>query len=213
MEKLKSTLPNMLIVLTGICVIAGAILAAVNNMTAGPIAEAQALALEQAIKDVTPEFNNKPSEEAFMAVTPEGDSLKVYPAKMDGELVGVAVESINRNYKAFSGDIKVVVGFDVNGKILNYSVQQHSETPGLGAKMQDWFSDENKPKQNIKGRQMPEKGLSVSKDGGDVDAITAATITSRAFLDAVNRAYSAFMNTDATSSATSTNEEGGNDHE
>ena len=53
MEKLKSTLPNMLIVLTGICVIAGAILAAVNNMTAGPIAEAQALALEQAIKDVT----------------------------------------------------------------------------------------------------------------------------------------------------------------
>ena len=60
---------------------------------------------------------------------------------------------------------------------------------------------------------MPEKGLSVSKDGGDVDAITAATITSRAFLDAVNRAYSAFMNTDATSSATSTNEEGGNDHE
>lgn len=148
-----------------------------------------------------------------MAVTPEGDSLKVYPAKMDGELVGVAVESINRNYKAFSGDIKVVVGFDANGKILNYSVQQHSETPGLGAKMQDWFSDENKPKQNIKGRQMPEKGLSVSKDGGDVDAITAATITSRAFLDAVNRAYSAFMNTDATSSATSTNEEGGNDHE
>ena len=119
MEKLKSTLPNMLIVLTGICVIAGAILAAVNNMTAGPIAEAQALALEQAIKDVTPEFNNKPSEEAFMAVTPEGDSLKVYPAKMDGELVGVAVESINRNYKAFSGDIKVVVGFDANGKILS----------------------------------------------------------------------------------------------
>ena len=70
MEKLKSTLPNMLIVLTGICVIAGAILAAVNNMTAGPIAEAQALALEQAIKDVTPEFNNKPSEEAFMADAP-----------------------------------------------------------------------------------------------------------------------------------------------
>lgn len=213
MEKLKSTLPNMLIVLTGICVIAGAILAAVYNMTAGPIAEAQALALEQAIKDVTPEFNNRPSEEAFMSVTPEGDSLKIYPAKMDGKLVGVAVESSNKNYKAFSGDIKVVVGFDAEGKILNYSVQQHSETPGLGAKMQDWFSDKNKPKQNIKGRQMPEKGLSVSKDGGDVDAITAATITSRAFLDAVNRAYSAFMNTDATSSATSNNEKGGNDHE
>ena len=77
MEKLKSTLPNMLLSLTGICVVAGAILAGVNQMTTEPIAASKAASLEAAIKAVTPEFDNKPAEEAYMAVTADGDSLKV----------------------------------------------------------------------------------------------------------------------------------------
>ena len=77
MAKTKSTLPNMLLSLTGICLIAGAILAGVNAFTAGPIAVAKAAALEEAIKAVAPEFDNKPTEEAYMAVTADGDSLKI----------------------------------------------------------------------------------------------------------------------------------------
>ena len=199
MAKLKSTLPNMLLSLTGICLIAGAILAGVNEFTAGPIAVAKAAALEEAIKAVAPEFDNKPTEEAYMAVTSDGDSLKIYPAKKGGETVGGAVES--NTQKGFGGQIKVIVGFDLQGTILNYSVLEHAETPGLGAKMQDWFRME-KGQQNVLGRAVPADGLKVVKDGGDVDAITAATISSRAFLNAVNRAYSAFAGVDGLTSAT-----------
>ena len=199
MAKLKSTLPNMLLSLTGICLVAGAILAGVNAFTAGPIAIAKAAALEEAIKAVAPEFDNKPTEEAYMAVTADGDSLKIYPAKKGDEVVGGAVES--NTQKGFGGQIKVIVGFDMQGTILNYSVLEHAETPGLGAKMQDWFRME-KGQQNVLGRAVPNDGLKVTKDGGDVDAITAATISSRAFLNAVNRAYSAFAGVDGLTSAT-----------
>ena len=199
MEKLKSTLPNMLLSLTGICVVAGAILAGVNQMTTEPIAASKAASLEAAIKAVTPEFDNKPAEESYMAATYDGDSLRIYPAKKGDELVGVAVESSTK--KGFGGEIKVVVGFDPDGKLINYSVQKHSETPGLGAKMQEWFRTD-KNKQSVIGRTLTEDGLKVSKDGGDVDAITAATISSRAFLDAINRAYSAYKSVDEASGAT-----------
>ena len=199
MAKLKSTLPNMLLSLTGICLIAGAILAGVNAFTAGPIAVAKAAALEEAIKAVAPEFDNKPTEEAYMAVTADGDSLKIYPAKKGDETVGGAVES--NTLKGFGGEIKVIVGFDMKGTILNYCVLEHAETPGLGAKMQEWFRMD-KGQQSILGRAVPADGLKVAKDGGDVDAITAATISSRAFLNAVNRAYSAFAGVDGLTSAT-----------
>ncbi len=190
----------MLLSLTGTCVIAGAILAGVNEVTKEPIAQTKAATLEAAIKAVTPAFDNKPTEESYMAATPEGDSLRIYPAKNGGEMVGAAVESFTK--KGFGGEIKVIVGFDMDGKIINYSVLSHTETPGLGAKMQEWFSTE-KGNQSVIGRKIDGQGLTVSKDGGDVDAITAATISSRAFLDAVNKAYTAFSGTDAQSMATS----------
>lgn len=215
MAKLKSSLLNMFLSLTIICLVAGAILAGVNMYTSGPIAATKAAALEQAIKEVTPEFDNKPTEEAYMAVTTDGDSLKIYPATKGGEFVGAAVESNTK--KGFSGEIRVIVGFDVNGKLLNYSVLQHAETPGLGAKMQEWFRMD-KNQQNVLGKNLADGPLKVTKDGGDVDAITAATITSRAFLDAVNRAYSAYAASDAHTGATqssspNTEEEGGNNNE
>ena len=207
MNKLKSTLPNMFLSLTGICLVSGGILSGVNMLTAAPIEEAKAKTLETAIRNVVPEFDNSPTKEVYMAATSEGDSLKIYPAKKGDEMIGVAVESITK--KGFSGEIKIIVGFDTDGKILNYSVLQHAETPGLGSKMQEWFrTDRNK--QNIIGRTMSKEPLKVVKDGGDVDAITAATISSRAFLDAINRAYSAFSQTDVTSGATATDKEGGN---
>lgn len=199
----------MFLSLTIICIAAGAILAAVNMYTAGPIAETKAAALENAIKEVVPPFDNNPTKEAYKGVTTEGDSLVIYPATKDGQFVGVAVESNTK--KGFSGEIKVIVGFDPQGKLLNYSVLQHAETPGLGSKMQEWFHTD-KNKQSVIGRSLADGNLAVSKDGGDIDAITAATISSRAFLDAINRAYSAFKGTDSTTGATNktdTEKEGG----
>ncbi|MDR1356205.1 MAG: RnfABCDGE type electron transport complex subunit G [Tannerellaceae bacterium] len=206
MEKLKSTLPNMFLSLMITCAASGVILAGANLYTAGPIALSKAAALEKAIKAVTPEFDNNPLEDAYMAVTSDGDSLLIYPATKDGRQVGVAVDSYTKN--GFSGEIKVIVGFDTEGTLINYSVLQHSETPGLGSKMEEWFRTE-KNNQSVIGRPLSNGNLSVAKDGGDVDAITASTITSRAFLNAINRAYSAYKGTDSTTGATIN--KGGND--
>lgn len=200
MRKLKSTLPNILLSLTIICLVAGAALSAANKYTESAIAASMATELQNAIRNVTPEFDNNPMEEQYKAVTAGGDSLTIYPAKKDGKMIGCAIESFSKN--GFSGLIRVMVGFDAEGKLYNYSVLEHNETPGLGSKMDEWFRTD-KNRQYILGHDMNKGLLTVSKDGGEVDAITASTITSRAFLDAINLAYSAFSgNTDAVSGAT-----------
>ncbi len=108
---------------------------------------------------------------------------------MGGKLVGAAVESYSS--QGFSGDIKLIYGFDTEGNITGYAVMQHAETPGLGAKMDEWFRSPE-GRRSVIGLNPSTSNLTVSKDGGDVDAITAATITSRAFLDALSRAANAF---------------------
>ena len=158
-------------------------------MTEDKIAAAKAAALQEAIKKVAPEFDNDPSAEQYRAATADGDSLTIYPAKKGGKLVGAAVETNTK--KGFGGEIRIMVGFDADQKIVNYSVLEHNETPGLGSKMEEWFRTD-KGKQSVLGRDMKGGALKVSKDGGEVDAITAATISSRAFLDAINRAYAAY---------------------
>lgn len=199
MAKLKSSLLNMFLSLTIICVAAGSILAALNDVTKDAIQASNKTKLENAIKTVVPGFDNSPSEEVYTHEI-EGNTFKIYPAKKDGKSIGAAVEAVSMN--GFSGEIRIIVGFDNEGKIINYAVLQHAETPGLGSKMDLWFKTD-KNKQNILGKDLSKGQLNVSKDGGDVDAITASTITSRAFLEAVNNAYTAFSgNTDAVSSAT-----------
>lgn len=122
------------------------------------------------------------------------------PRKKD---LGAAVESTTGG---FGGDLKVLVGFNPEGKILGYTLLEHAETPGLGAKADKWFRMGEKG--DIIGKD-PAEPLTVSKDGGQVDAITASTITSRAFLLAINNAYKAYKATpaDAATGATEQNKE------
>lgn len=201
MAKLASTFKNMFLSLSLICLTVAVLLAQVNKMTEEPIAAAKAMKLQKAIGDVVPAFDNDPIAEAFMIPLGQNDSLLAYPAKQGDEIVGYAINSFSPN--GFSGNIQIMVGFDIAHKVVNYSVLQHAETPGLGSKMTQWFKDVSKPAQSVIGRDLSQGALSVSKDGGTVDAITASTITSRAFLEAVNRAYSAYTGsvTDATSGA------------
>ena len=110
----------------------------------------------------------------------EAAKLAVLAGHEDGIAVETAVDG-------FGGQFRVMVGFDQEGNILGYEILEHQETPGLGSHMEHWFKNADKPGQNIIGRKGGK--LTVSKDGGDVDAITAATITSRAFLKAINQAY------------------------
>ena len=92
----------------------------------------------------------------------------------------------------FSGEIVIMCGFKADGTVNNYKVLKHAETAGLGSKMQEWFRTE-KGSQNVLGLNPGKNNVRVKKDGGEVDAITAATISSRAFLGALNDAYNAYL--------------------
>ena len=184
---MKSSLVNMVLSLGIITVVAAAALAGVYTATKEPIAQAKAEKQKSAIGQVLPEihFNNNPADEAA-EVTVDGETVTVFPARQDGELVGMAVQSHDAN--GFSGVITVMYGFDPSGNITGFAVMQHAETPGLGSKMDEWFSN---PAHTVIGLNANSANLTVSKDGGDVDAITAATISSRAFLRALTLANQA----------------------
>ena len=168
-----------------------------------------------------PEFTNNPVAESD-TVFSEKDGKKIvdfiiYPAKNGEQWVGSAVEATSMG---FGGELKVLVGFDAEGKIYNYSLLAHAETPGLGSKADKWFGayDPAKGEQavsheqsakSILGMNPGDAPLAVTKDmNGQVDAITASTITSRAFLNAVNAAYQAYKGgtSDTTSGASRKNE-------
>ena len=121
-------------------------------------------------------------------------------AVLAGHEDGTAIEAA---VDGFGGQFRVMVGFDAEGNILGYEILEHQETPGLGSHMTHWFKNADKPGQNIIGRKAG--SLTVSKDGGDVDAITAATISSRAFLKAVNQAYADFHGVEAHTGASHLN--------
>ena len=182
MAKTESTFRNMALSLTLIALVSSALLGFVYEATKKPIALSNLNKKLDAIRQVVPEFNNNPNDEMFRLPTGEGDSLEVYPAKKDNVITGYAVNTYTN--RGFSGNIKLMAGFRPDGSIINIAVLEHKETPGLGTKMadpafKDQFNDKNPS----------EFDLRVKKDGGPVDAITAATISSRAFCDAVQRAY------------------------
>ncbi|MBR2017333.1 MAG: RnfABCDGE type electron transport complex subunit G [Prevotella sp.] len=195
MKKLESSLLNMVVVLVSVAVITGGLLAWVNNVTEEPIRIQDELALSNGIKEVMGVENLKVTSTEDVVNTVNGKELHFVVHKTEdaeGNFIGAAVESMSMG---FSGELKVLVGFDAEGKILGYTVLQHSETPGLGAKADKWFQKDGKG--CIVGRKMDaSKPLVVNKDGGDIDAITASTITTRAFLAAVNQAFAAYAKQD-----------------
>ncbi len=202
---MKSTLFNMVAVLFTITLIASAGVGAVNMITEEPIAAAKALATKEAIANVVPQFENNEVSEQTIDDMP----IKVYTAKTGDQVVGYAVESMTKN--GFGGVIRMMVGFLPDGTINNVNVLEQAETPGLGTKMCD---EENVLLSSIKSKNANEIRFSVKKDGGELDALTAATISSRAYYDAVARAHQAFLvasgvklSADGVSGATEQNED------
>ena len=184
MKKLESTWYNMVVVLTLIAVCAGAALAYVNHLTEGPIREIAEANEASAIKAVLCADNVTVTD---TVVVGEGkDAATVYITDK-----GAAVKTGDPGNKSFGGGLSIMVGLDCEFHVLGYSILTSNETPGLGAKAGEWFQKNGKG--NIIGKTAGK--LTVSKDGGEVDAITASTITSRAFLAAVNNAYVAYSST------------------
>ena len=184
-SKRESNFVNMVLTLSVVAIVAALALGSVYVVTKEPIALAQKKKQEAAIKAVLPAFD---SVKAIKVPDADGpDSLLFNVATKNGKLVGVAVNSYTE--KGFGGRIDAMIGFLPDGTIYNTSILSLKETPGLGTKLEKSKSDF--PDQ-FKGKNPKTFRLKVKKDGGDVDAITAATISSRAFCDALQRAYDTY---------------------
>lgn len=192
MKKLKSNLPNMVGILTTVAVLCGGILAYVNDLTDAPRKEAAQNALNAGIEQVMG-GKCKVEKPDTIIRTVDGKELTYIAYKTDK---GTAIQSTDPN--GFGGNLTVLVGFNNAGDILGYTILETAETPGLGAKADKWFQSVenggNSEKSSIIGKNPAKNQLRVTKDndGGEIDAITASTITSRAFLRAVQEAYNTY---------------------
>ncbi len=181
-----STLANMVVTLTIITMVSGGVLGFVYEITKKPIALAKTQKKMAALRKVLPDFDNKPHLEMkkFSSKDPKY-SYEIYPASKNNQFVGVAVRSFSKN--GFSGLVWVMVGIDATGKVHNTAVLEHKETPGLGTKIADIRFT-----QQFQGKNRQNFKFQVKQDGGDVDGITAATISSRAFAEGVDNALGAY---------------------
>lgn len=186
MAKTESSFKNMLLTLLIITAVASLALGGIYTLTKEPIAAAKKAKFESAIKVVIPEFDTMTVKKVLLPGS--SDSLTVIRGYVqDTLLVGTAISAYSNN--GYSSDqIQIMVGFLPDGTINNTTVTQQKETPGLGTKM-----SEPKFKEQFNTKDPANFRLKVKKDGGDVDAITAATISSRAFCEAVQQAYEVYQ--------------------
>lgn len=173
----KSNLLNMALCLTVVCLVCSSLLAVSYAVTKEPIEQAKVIKTNKTIAEVLPEFSG---DVVPATVEVGGVSYQYYEAPG----AGYAIVS---NTSGFGGQLSVMVGI-ADGIVFNTKVLSHSETPGLGAKCQT----DSKFLDQFRGFDPAEKKLAVVKDGGDVDAITASTITSRAYSLAVANAVDAY---------------------
>lgn len=175
----KSTLLNMVTCLTAVCLVCSAILAGLYALTAEPIANAAQKALVESITKVLPEGGELSESQSC-----EADGVEEYYLLSDEQGSPLAY-AVKTSTNGFGGTLSLMVGVLPDGTVYNTSVLAHAETPGLGAKCAEDESAFRQQFRNFAGK------LLVKKDGGDIDAITASTITSRAFTLCVKQAVDA----------------------
>lgn len=187
MAKKESTLFNMVSSLVVVTLIASTALGYVYELTKGPIVEAKLAKKVRSIDEVVVEYDNHPVDEMYkISIEGSADSLEIYPAKKGDKTMAVAIRTFSP--KGYGGNVWLMVGLLPNGNIQNISVLEHKETPGLGTKMNDTAF-----KKQFIGKNPSSLNLKVVKDGGDIDALAGATITSRAFGQAVQLAFDTYM--------------------
>lgn len=205
MNKPKSTLKNILLSILLVVTVLSGLLVGVYLLVEKHISQAEDELINNAVRDVLPSFDNNPCAESYKVAVDGGkDSLVFYPASKQGEQVGIAVSSYTE--KGFGGHIALMVGFLSDGSIYDTKVLSHNETQGLGAKLTSTtFRDQ------FKGKFLNGLRLRMKKDEGDVDGITAATVSSRAFCDALARAYKAYTHDNDVEAETGASKGGGHE--
>lgn len=161
-----------IVVLTAISAVAAGLLGAVYSLTIGPITQARLGTSLGAAQTVLPAFDRLADPAALRQLLGEADAPEMYAAFRGEQFVGVAIKVVDGG--GFGGEVAFMVGLDPEGKVHALRVLEHKETPGLGTKL-----SEQKFSSQFSGLQIPAGGLLVTKDGGTIEAITGATISSR----------------------------------
>ena len=171
--------------LTLICLCAGTLLAYINGLTEEPIRAALYAEKMAAVTDVLPPHDNRPAE-ATVAIEEDGRTWTFYTARRGENYVGAAAESSSQ--EGYGGTITIMVGLSADGSVQGVSVLKHKETPGLGARI-----TEPEFTGRFAGKSLTGTRWAVSKDQGEIDHITAATISSRAVVGAVKQAVDVYL--------------------
>ncbi len=170
---------QMITVLSLLCAIAGFGLSYLKQSTAIPI-ENQLLKYVQgpAILTVFTDLENIPLDDREKFTLADGRVINVFPAIKDGKLIGVAIEGFGAGY---GGDIGVMAGFDVNSDTLvAIGITTMRETPGIGTVV----AEESFTKVFV-GKALP---VALSSEGGEIDAISGATVSSKGVVAAIDMA-------------------------
>lgn len=186
------------IILTVITLVSGVALGAVYQVTKAPIAKVQEAAKQEAYRQVfadadsfnTLSVNQKEAADAVAAAGADDGAVidEAVEAKKGDETIGYVITATDPN--GYGGDIQVSVGIQNDGTVNGIALLSISETAGLGMK-----ATEPKFYEQYSGKKTDH--FYVSKDGGEgekIDAISGATITTRAVTGAVNASLGYFQN-------------------
>lgn len=176
--------------LGGFATLAAAFLAIGDNSTREVIAQRVQEDIRTSLNQVIPKDlhdNNLVTD--TISLTDKGRPAIFHIATQKGKFTAAA---FNVNAKGYSGNIAIIMGVKANGKILGVRILSHSETPGLGDKIE---SDKSKWIYSFNGfslENLPDSDWAVKKDGGKFDQFSGATITPRAVVKAVKAGLKLF---------------------
>ncbi len=157
--------------LTIVSAAAGLVLAVAAEVTREPIQRARQQAFEQALRSVLPEDAPSPIQRTHIPA--DGSPEFTY------FVAGPAYAFETSSPSGYAGPIRLLTGFDDRDRLIGYKVLEHKETPGLGAHIADRFRG------HVTGRKVRKTVWAVRQDNGDIDALTAATVSSRAACEAI----------------------------
>ena len=177
---------KMVVALTVISVVAGYLLATTNKITKAPIAAARLAEKLDAMKKVLPPYDNDPVTNTCI-VQEAGKQWTFYVARKQGVFAGAAFEAVSD--QGYNGTIRILAGILPDNNVKGLEIVEQAETPGLGAKISDSaFKDQ------FQGKSIFRTRWAVKKDGGDIDAITGATISPRAVVSALKTGLEVYTN-------------------
>lgn len=180
------------LVLTLITALSGLVLGTTERCTRQPITEQYRHQQQQALRAVLPEVDNAPDRDA---VTPAiqasagapSSPTTYYRGRRRGQIVGIAFQVVAGN--GYAGPIRMMVGVTPAGELLGLEILQQNETPGLGNRV-----EEEGFRSQFMGKGRADSRWKVTKDGGDFDQISGATISSRAVVEALSAGLEGYLN-------------------